>query len=366
MDIRNPTDEQFDSYASLYEFLRARRDLPRDEKNPLPAFVILGRFHSDESGRCSRLHRGTFTDADRAGMPPVMDGAWFQAWFETHVKDRTDDPHPQVFEGDSAMFPLFPLPPPHLVCPPCGKGWELERCHDIDGECRLEEVALDAFVGMTLREVSELLGKCTDATRKFAGDLAVTNPRWASKDPDIEYPTQAERGTRDAHSPDYRVTLDHVVVPGDTITVFARRYYHGPCFQEMLAERNREQWNEFTDKVTRKFVKAGFTNVRVSAASFPDDIVAWLEANIDGDAAADPYFLVETDEGRVGVWAWAHPMLDLLPSGITIAEIDPKAAIDLNDDTPSIVPFTGKRKQLLRLWQLMMKKRLAASQPAAS
>jgi len=133
---------ELSSYASFYECMRLRSewgqhgflDAHWEGNTCLTPFTVLGRYHSNGFGQCSRLNREMFTDEDRAAMPPVMTDEEFQTFLDQHVRPRITGPFYATHEGVSGNAPAFLLPPPHLLCARCGGGWELDTCHDIDAE----------------------------------------------------------------------------------------------------------------------------------------------------------------------------------------------------------------------------------------
>lgn len=299
-------------------------------------------------------------------MPAVMSDTAFQEWLLTNLAPRTTKPFVQMYEPlFVGMASPFPLAPPHVTCAHCGLGWTLDACHDIDNEGDFEQIDLTPFVGRTLREVEVELQTCTDAVRAFPGSLSVHNKRWEDPDREEQFSTPEQRGYRDAHSEDYPITLDYVVAPADSMSVFRYRFYHGPCYSALNALHISENDREFMKQAEQLFVDNGFRDVRILPASLPDHLRRWLLPELGDDVGGVPYYRVETREGTVGLWVAAYPMFDLEGSGVSLADFDANAAAGLQKGTPSVMPALGEAEQMLRLWQLMTKKQAASTPPAA-
>lgn len=353
-------EAQLGSYQAFYALMCSRANLGylrTDNKNwqRLTPFVILGRYKSDEFGQCHRLNRALFTDEDRTAMPSVMSDEEFRSFFEEHIRPRIKESYWSSLEGTSGLAPGFPLPPPHIICAKCGGTWDLNTCHDIDAEGDLEEIDLSPFVGKTLFWAAAKLDNRTDAFRRFGHPIRVQNPQWAdSSKANDEYDSPEECGWRE-------VTLDHVIQLGDNTSMFRYRFYHGQCFRPLNTDRSEKQATEYAEDFKQILEETGFDDVVITRTVLPDHLRKWIATDLDESESLDElaeafmYYRVQTRQGSFGIACAAYPMLDLDGSGVSLHELEPELAAEAPPGFPAITGFSGESKQLLHLWQLLVK-----------
>lgn len=371
-DSKEGIGAELSSYETLYAVMHARNEhgrinnvlSPTWETDARPShltpMIVLGRYRTDETGRCSRLNREIFTDADRSAMPVVMTDPEFRAFFEKRVQPRLTESFYALYEGVEGMAPSLPLPPPHLVCMHCGDGWNIVTCHDIDVDGNFEDLDISEFAGKTLREAEEELNLRKDALRSFGNPLYVHNQQWTNLDADEEMATREERGWR-------RVTKEYIIQSGDDTSVFRYDFYHGPCFRLLNDERAIAGEKQNIEGVTQLLEETGFENVRITRTDLPKHLREWIIADTEDSEDAENamsacmYYRVETAQGAFGILQTAYPMLDLTESGAEfLRELEPELALELPDDFPSLIAFTGEPEQMRDLRQLMIKKQKQA------
>ena len=353
-------------YFPFVTVMRERHDDAHRVGNVLDTFVVLGRFETDSRGQLTRLNREVFTDADRAAMPPVMTKDEFIAWVAVNIAPRhANGEFVALYEGTFGVEPSFPLPPAHVLCARCGKGWEIATCHEIGSDTTIEHVSLEPYVGTKLRDALFYIAQQADASRESAGPLAVRNARWETPTDGTDNPSRdpEQRGWRSADSTDVAISPNYVIAPGDSTGVFATRYYHGPCFKELAVENDAECRVQSAEGLAGMFSESGFEDVRVSTVPIPEYLRAWLAKDIGDQAAQVPYFRVDTRQGSLGIWTAVYPVIDLHGTGILPKDL----GIETDPDDTTLlpcVPFLADETQLLRLWQLMTKRQ--RDTPAAS
>ncbi len=355
------------AYHPFVTVMRNRHDDAHRTGNKLNTFVIFGRFETQPDGHLARLSRDVFTDADRAAMPPMMDPAEFADYVATHVAPRYPSGTDGIalYEGTFGVEPSFPLPPAHVHCARCGKGWEIATCHEIGSDTTIEHVSLEPYVGTKLRDALFSIAQKTDASRESAGSLAVRNARWETPTDGTDNPSRdpEQRGWRNADSTDVSISPDYVIATGDSTCLLATKFYHGPCLKELATENAAKALDQTSLDLAAMFSKHGFEDVRVSVVPIPEHLRAWLAEDIGELAAMIPYYRVQTRQGSLGIWVTAYPAIDLhdtgiLPKDLSI-EMDPA-----DTTTPPCAPFLADETQFLRLWQLMTKRQ--RNTPAAS
>ena len=359
---------QLGSYAAFYALMKLRLDRGRDrdgqEYGKLTPYVILGRYHTDAHGQCSRLSRSQFTDDHRKAMKSVMTMDEWQTFLKQVA--QPNDAYAQVTEGTHGTSPSFPLAPPHVNCKRCAKGWELETCHDMDAEMEIEDIpASDGLVGMNLKETLVRIQERTDAMRYYAASprsfASVRNPKWVDPAADPEFADNEELGNRDQNE-------DYVLQAGDSVQTWAIHYYHGPCYRKLQAERAQETKEE-QEAFLEAFDLAGFTNITMNSVNMPQIIVDFFADELDKDIDADvlasvfKYMEVKTDQGTFAVFKAAYPMISLVDSNVSLSDLDPKCAADLPEGFPPIIGFTGELGQIARLRQLMAQANQAPPAP---
>ncbi|MBI2473130.1 hypothetical protein HYV70_01070 [Candidatus Uhrbacteria bacterium] len=357
---------QLSSYETFYALMHLRNEkggyksdgTEGEEYGTLEPFILLGRYRSDEFGQCSRLHRKIFTGSDRNAMPNVMTDEEFDRFLNEHVEMRLEKSPYSVYESIIGMTPSFPLPPPHMICARCGKGWDLLTCHDVDAEGCFEELELSLFAGKTLSQVKEELSAQTDALRSLSDPIDIQNPQWVDTNVKQYLSTAEQRGWRE-------VTTTHVVQSEDRLNIYVERFYHGECFRQLNAERIKEQERETIEGIKEILESSGFKNISVNRTTLPEHLRHGITANlneeedetVDDIARAFTYYKVQTQQGSFGIAYGAYPMLDLEGSGVSLIELEPQFAQKVPTDFPQIAGMTGEIEQFMRLRQLMKKNR---------
>lgn len=228
--------------AGLRAVMEARRE---DHHEQLTPFVVLGRFYLRAKGRVAQVLHSHMEINDRASAPSVMTmEEWETFWRPIAARNPQLDPNPFSVSSPTFEDELFgfSIPPSHVTCKRCGRGWTHENCDDIEREREDDRDArlfsLAPYIGKTLREAGRDL-----IARQFDGEpmliCMVHNDRWVDTSIPQEQRHGHQTGWRNANwSSDPKITWDYVVQPGDSSIVLAiYHFYHCHCFAEHWVER---------------------------------------------------------------------------------------------------------------------------------
>ncbi len=349
------------SYEAFYKMMKARHEYGKSSKSKtkkLTYFVILGGYISDEGGRCMRLNTEIFTSEKREKLPKVMTGGEFDNCLKNMLGDERIE---QIYEGMSGMTPPFILPSPQYVCSECGqdwKGWKGADWVDIVTIGGLEDIQLSYFAGMTLEEAEKKL--CSHTLTDFGKAKNGWRTIYNMKDHDDD-----SYNTLDELVPK-KVSKSYILQDGDLIRGRSFAFYHGACYRAVEKEYLLQEEDENIEGLRELLVINGFGDVKLTKVALPEHMIAWIdhdmvdegEDEIEEAVEAFQYYQIETKQGNFGVAYASYPLLDLTGTGISIKELNP----DWPDDVPAHVPpvcgFTGGNEQLLKLWQLMVKKHI--------
>jgi hypothetical protein len=366
--------KELGSYQSLYAVLYERykrgqgdRDEWGDGTDAKPGetfeqFVVLGRYLSDQFGQLWRLNPEVFTDADRAAMPAVMTLSEFETFQQQHIQPRLGYDY-SLIEGHGLHHPPFLLPPPHVVCVLCGKGWDVAHCHEIEPAMDFEEpVPLAPFVGKTLDEAQTELNARTDALRHFSADRSIISPGYVNPEmAGLSYASDEDKMARVADK-DYRIQ------PKDYTTFFRYRFHHGDCHRTVEDEQPMRDEVEQVEGLKHSFEAAGFEDVLIQSAPVPEHLSVWLFSSeiAAGRKASDfanaiPYYRVNTTQGSLGLFMLEYPMIDLEGSGVSFEDLQQHGLVppDFPPGFPNMIALTDESTILLWLWQQMTKRQLS-------
>lgn len=310
------------SYEDFYAVMRKRYEVGNSEskdRERLNIFYVLGRFVTDEFGQCGKLNRKILTKEIYSALPPVLTTVEFFQELGKLLDSPADTKAFDLYEGVEGVALGFPLPPPHVLCSRCSKGWTFENCQDVDARGNFVNLPLGEFAGKILREAEAALNQRTDGAYEM--HFAVRNDRW--KNSDITQRLSRQEGWRSESDADHPITYDYVIHPGDEVQFTKYTYYHGECFLEFSSDEQKIELQEKMAELAVLFTACGFNGVKVMKGIFPHRFV--LEAKEDGvDLSLDQdlllWFEVETVEGEFGVGILGEfpPMMDLRGTGASM------------------------------------------------
>lgn len=354
-DTKEGIEAQLGSYESFYTVMNVRRS--RHVNNPvkhLSSFAVMGRFYTDKSGNCYRLNREVFTDEDRSQMPVVMSKEEFWTFVTAVIKPRMQE-EIRVLEDVLGFKPSFPLAPPGQVCARCGGPFELDQCHQTEGDGGFETIDLSPFVGKTLRETQETLTSRTDGVWRFHRVPSIQPNRHSAPLPSRPWLSSKQEGWR-------CVEDEYVILAEDTAQVSVDRYYHASCYQQVLLDREAAEEQTFIDEFKEVLNHFNFQDMRMIRTSAPKHIRPLFLQIFGDDPRMDlvmqqiPYYRIGSAQGSFGLIKTEPPMIDLEGTGIEIQDLIPDIADYLPKDMSAVIPYAGDAELLLRLWQQLILK----------
>jgi hypothetical protein len=144
----------------------------------------------------------------------------------------------------------FSIPLVSSVCPVCKKKWSLENCHDVWMTSGIEDIKLDKYVGLTLKEFSRCILRhknkrmllCSGSERFIRNDKYIDlRPR-----PDYSFMKINERGWVDKKEVGERDS--YVIQPGDETYAYYWIYYHMDCWKTKREKEEREYFIDIIKK----------------------------------------------------------------------------------------------------------------------
>lgn len=313
------TKEDVQRYlGSLEDLHRLKADLATRGKgqDKTPTFYIFGRF-STFSSRLVPLdidYKARYPD-----IPDVLTSDEFHSFLSEHG-------YKGLFSS-GGIEPLthYALPPAHVVCSHCGRGWNIDNCWDakVTGEGTFrrnrktsETIKLDGFEGKTLGEARDALLETKDKKRVYIqlfADPTIFNEKL--KDPSAQRPS-VRNGFR---RPKEGLTWDYVIESGDEMNLQVLRYYHRGCYMK-LDMRMKE------DELFRLVRRGGFTNVFVEAPRMTikrGEIDSQVIEDTDENAVKSRSFTIHTNEGTFGMAFFdpEPPVFDISEAGLTVIDL---------------------------------------------
>jgi hypothetical protein len=303
------TEPAYDTLEGIKSYLTDLNGLERlrsdrhkawyERKERLHEFIIMGQWHADSCGnfgKCSFELNYTKTPKDwtfpQDGLPVIRrESLWSVLGDETW----------SISTGMRAE-----LPPSHILCPECGKGWTLGNAHD--AVQRRESIIVDLIPGQTIAERELFWKDKTDGLYTFGHNPGVRNAKFIDLGPDngCDYkglqappprPPVNEKGWRCHHPPfkNEKLTREYVAEEGDSCSMDVCRYEHTQC---NLLRKYREERQFFTDV----FIAAGIFKVVLS--EIPNRY--WPDAY--GPQA--PWFLARMPYGNI-VIGWRKRVISI-------------------------------------------------------
>lgn len=286
------------SYADFANLLWSGYAFASQKRSPnrgsLERLVFLGRYYSDEFGRCRRFSKDVIPESVRSNLPFMMTQDAFQKALKKFHRSK------RFYQDWPSLAPEGGIPSPrgNQLCAGCGNGWTLEDCHDMEVE-----------------------------------------------------------GWRDESSEDFPISLNSVVWPGDAADLFCYRYYHGPCYRQLQESRVVAESDESFAFIRSLFYAAGFEAVRFFRAPLPMHQRKWLryhsQNTADAGLNAYRYYRIETTQGYFALLRIAVDWIDLHDTGIRISEI--KQGLQSPGNLPPMFTFKNNVDRLVRFRTLLQK-----------
>lgn len=252
-----------------------------DRHEKLTEFVILGTYWLDSAGNCGRITDGKgepFSAEMKKKLPRVATHDEFLAMVKTlgHTGSVSTS-----FESG--------IPTVDIVCPICGFGWSVNDCHDTVVSSRSEMLPMGVYVGMSLREVNEILGKAKDGHYRINSEPGIRNDAYI--DVSLEYPgTDDEWKKGQIRNPRgyIKVNNSYIIRAGDEASVVIFTYRHITCERSW---RQRMRHAEFREA----FHHAGYKEVRMRS-----------QPNEYDSKRSDLWYQVETEIGTLLIGWRSH------------------------------------------------------------
>jgi len=288
------------SLAELKRLVSERHDAGYNRGERLNQFYALnGRYWLDTCGNCGSVS-GIPKDIPHADIPLVLSQEDFFKFLNEHIAEENRSSICTTMDGGN-------LPASELSCPQCGQGWSIVNCHDVVVYHTTEVFPLADFVGMTLGEVKLLYNMKSDAIYWMQPDILIRHDRFIDNSP--KYPNTEkdwEKGIVVNEcgwvSEKDGINDDYVVQEGDEGFFNIRKYFHGECNRNHLAEEEERKFREI-------FEKAGFQVVKMT--SMPNQYCSCEKCA--------PWFDVETVFGTIRI-GWRKRVINIDWSGLNLTE----------------------------------------------
>ena len=220
-----------DGLAGLNWLIAARAEAGYKRRERLAEFVILGKWSADSCGNFGRCKLSIDGVPLAATLPAVT------TWEALHVFKNLR----METTMDSGV------PPVHVRCPKCAKGWTLETAHDTFVS-RVDHV-VPLLAGATVAKAEETGRLSAEGVFRFGPEPSVRNAKWIDLTV-VDGRVVNEKGWRHHHPPfkGERLTRDYVAEEGDECSITAGFFYHKRCWELRKARREREFFEEVFEK----------------------------------------------------------------------------------------------------------------------
>lgn len=258
----------------LNRLMQDRMEAAYKRKERLHEFIIMGRWATDACGNFGDVE---FLDDNYKPLPIP---------FELPLVLETDRRTNYGLDYMSTRLTRSSVPPPHLICRECGKGWTLKNAYDTVYRSDTEKMDLSPYVEKTLREINPTFDGRSDAKRFFGNEPSVRNDNLIDLTLDECGAPKNERGWN--HE---RLSLDYVVQPGDEGLVHKIEYAHKRCHTLEVERTTRQQF----EKVLRD---AGYERYVMDA----------IPNGYHRDGQGPPWFVVKMPFGDIVIGWRKHVM----------------------------------------------------------
>jgi hypothetical protein len=221
--------------AGLNRLMSDRSAAGYERHEHLRCFVILGRWSTDGCGNFGRCTLSLYGEPLKAELPQVT------TWENLRVFKN--------LRMESAMD--AGVPPTHVRCPECAKGWVLETAHDTFVSREDRVVSLTA--GATIKTEEFGFANNSEGVFRFGPEPGVRNAKWIDTAV-VDGRIVNEKGWRHHHPPfkGERLTRDYVAEEGDSCSITVWLFHHRRCWE---IKKVRQEYVYFREV----FEKAGAT-----------------------------------------------------------------------------------------------------------
>jgi hypothetical protein len=214
---------------------RAEAGYTRHER--LHDFIILGRWSTDSCGNFGRCQfRLDYKPVElQNSLPKVV---------------RKEDLFGMFKDLTIEISASSDVPPSHILCPECGKGWTLDNAHDT--YVMQDNRTIPLHPGKSIAERAKDWSNNTEGVFRFGPEPSVCNPKFIDLKPHPEYKGQTinEKGWRHHHPPfDHeRLTQDYVAEEGDEACITVFLFFHKRCHTIRKARVERKTFEVIFEK----------------------------------------------------------------------------------------------------------------------
>lgn len=249
-DTKEGIQSHVGTLAQLHEVLDARHEASYGRQERLNEYYLLGRFHLDQCGNCSKGE----LPKPLVDVPAVATHDEF--W--RHAKEQLGEDTMISFALNGGNIPL-----PGLTCAHCRQTWNVENCADTVVYHSHETFPLTTFAGQTLAEVKGAYAERTDAIYRTQPDVLIRHDRFIDLSPEYPEPREkwqegAVKNKRGWMSAKKGIDDTYVIEPGDELFINVWRYFHQACNRAYLAETEERSFKEL-------FEKAGYQKIALAA-----------------------------------------------------------------------------------------------------
>lgn len=263
----------------LNNLIKARSDAGYKRKERMYEFYILGRYFLDTCGNFGVISKEFIPAEHIPDFPEIVDKECFWAAIETWQKKEQpdvlthDEMHAPDFDwsANKRPYPVSisigcenPIPPAHIVCPWCKKGWTIDNCYDVERRREPEEmINAENFIGETWQSIKNNFDQLGDAL------YVVERSIQKNRNVDLKPLKDCETFKADPIDLLKDVFPGYVIKKGDHIFLKKINYYHKECYiahSEQICDEHR---------------KNGGKN--------------YIQGNLAGNIASDAYVKLELD-----------------------------------------------------------------------
>ena len=231
-DTKEGITEAIISLEGLNNLVRERHSAGYNREERLGQFYILnGRYSTDTCGNFCTVS-GIPKNIPFSDIPAVMT----QEEFFEFLKERAGKHHLICSSFDGGQ-----LPRANLLCPYCGKGWDINNCYDVVLRQQHKTIKLADFVGKILAEVRLAYSQKTDAIYFMQPDILIHHDRFidlSPRYPDTDKEWQKDIVVNDNGWVGEKDGIDncYIIQEGDEGFFNVWTYFHSNCHLKSVAE----------------------------------------------------------------------------------------------------------------------------------
>ncbi|KKN05613.1 hypothetical protein LCGC14_1085540 [marine sediment metagenome] len=213
-------------------------------------WIILGRWRADACGNFDKILKTNYKCKQapkdlHEDIPDVvtMDELW------KLLGDK-----PLISSGGGSG-----VPPIHIVCPECERGWTIDNCHDTIVKSEWINLPLAEFIGSRLDDVQIAFNPKTDGEYLFDCESPIRNDKWVDLTPDPGYKTfkinenGSIRNSSEVRSFKDKVKgqhlyADYIIKEDDTGCFNLWKFYHKNCYERLRHKQAEEHFCEIVEQ----------------------------------------------------------------------------------------------------------------------